>query len=528
MENALDLGKKSTTGSFKLFIGKILSTVILALGAIIVGLYIREGEYGLYAIALIPATIMLLFSDWGIGAAMTRFCSQYRASKRDSELRSIVIAGLRFEVISGVLLTVLSIFLANFIALNIFGKAEASFLIVVNSITIISTGLLTGIQSVFVGFERMGLNSISMAIQAIVATTVSPVLVVMGYGALGAIVGFSLSFCVACIVSFLMLYFKILNKLDKNAASTSWIKTIRPLLSFGVPLALGNILVGVLPQIYSLVMASTVDTTLIGNYRIAMNFAVLLTFFTFPIATVLFPTFSKVDNRKDPSLLKTLFMFSVKYSSLLLIPATVGIMVLADPLVGTLYGAKWQFASDFLSIMVIINLFSMFGSYSLNSFLNATGNTRLLMKLNIVTLCIGVPISLVAIPNFGIIGLIAASVVSGLPSVFIGLYWIWKHYGVKANLQCSGRILAASAISGTVAYLSITTINGADWLRLAVGAVLFLFTYLALIPVIGALNQSDINNLRAMSSNLGVVSRIIRITLSFMEKTALIFRKKPV
>jgi hypothetical protein len=64
MDKALKMGRASATGSFQLFIGKIISTVILTVGTIILGIFILEGDYGLYAIALIPATTMLLFQDW--------------------------------------------------------------------------------------------------------------------------------------------------------------------------------------------------------------------------------------------------------------------------------------------------------------------------------------------------------------------------------------------------------------------------------------------------------------------------------
>lgn len=61
----MKLGQVSATGSFQLFLGKTLSTVILAVGTIVLGMLISEGDYGLYAIALVPATTMLLFQDWG-------------------------------------------------------------------------------------------------------------------------------------------------------------------------------------------------------------------------------------------------------------------------------------------------------------------------------------------------------------------------------------------------------------------------------------------------------------------------------
>ena len=65
MDKALKMGKDSATGSFHLFIGKMVSTVILAVGTIILGLLILEGDYGLYAIALIPAATIASFPRLG-------------------------------------------------------------------------------------------------------------------------------------------------------------------------------------------------------------------------------------------------------------------------------------------------------------------------------------------------------------------------------------------------------------------------------------------------------------------------------
>ncbi len=72
MDKATEMGKTSTVGSVQLFLGTSISTVIRAVGAIILGLFILPGDYGLYAVALIPAATLSLFQDWGIGSALTK------------------------------------------------------------------------------------------------------------------------------------------------------------------------------------------------------------------------------------------------------------------------------------------------------------------------------------------------------------------------------------------------------------------------------------------------------------------------
>jgi hypothetical protein len=56
------------------------------------------------------------------------------------------------------------------------------------------------------------------------------------------------------------------------------------------------------------------------------------------------------------------------------------------------------------------------------------------------------------------------------------------------------------------------------------GEALFLATYLTAAPLIGTINQTDINNLRAMFSGLGVTLKLLEIPLILMEKLLKVWR----
>jgi O-antigen/teichoic acid export membrane protein len=190
MDKAMQIGQTSATGSFNLFIGKIVSTVILAVGTIIMQQYILEGDYGLYVIALIPATTLLLFQDWGINAALTRFCAQCRSSNNEEDLRKIIISGLSFEIATGLLLTLASVLMAQFIASVILNKPESTFLITLGSITILSMAVSGAIQSILIGLERMKLQSLLMIFRCSPGRW-SDCPCILRYGAMGAIIGYT-------------------------------------------------------------------------------------------------------------------------------------------------------------------------------------------------------------------------------------------------------------------------------------------------------------------------------------------------
>jgi len=524
LNKAFKMGKTSASGSFHLFIGKFLSTVILAVGTIIVGILIQDTDYGLYTVALIPTATLLLFQDWGVSRAMTKYIAEYKSTNREGDTRKIIKVGLAFGISTGILLTVITLLTANYMASTIFGKPETGFLIALASITILSTSLLLGAEYIFVGFEKMKFNSLAIIVSAALQGVMSPLLVYLGYGALGCVIGYTFSSLVASIFAITLLYFAIYKKLPHNTSTAfDYSPVLKLLLRFGIPLAIATLLTGVLTQFYSVMMASIVDAAAIGNYRIAYNFSMLLALFTYPITTVLFPAFSKLDPKTELQTLKTVFTSSVKYASFILVPVTMALMVLSGPIIGTLYGNKWPEAPLYLVFYLTNILVVVFGNLSIYSFLQGVGESKIVMIQNVITLIIGIPLAFFFVPSFGIIGYILGPYIVGKPSLFWGLYWARKHYGVKIDFKSSTKIFVTSAIAAITTFLILHFLATAEWIRLLIGGTIFLGIFLFAAPLMGAVNQTDINNLRTMFSGLGTISKLINIPLVLVEKITKLF-----
>ena len=518
-QKLIEMGKTSAKGSFQLFIGIALSTLIMAVGTIILARLMTQEEYGLYSIALIPSSMFILFRDWGVNSAITKYVAGLRAENKEGYTKNIFYAGLTFEILTGTALALISLLLSNFIATTIFHRPEITFLIAIASITILFSAILTAAKSFFIGFERMELNSLTAICQAVTKTLISPILVLVGYSALGAVLGYTVSYIIAALISIILLYFHISRKIKaKNPQEMSIKETLKRMLRYGVPLSISSILHGFLIQFYAFLMAIHCTDTAIGNYQVATRFTTILTFFTIPILTVLFPAFSKINPQNEKELLQTVFASSIKYTSLILVPTTIALMTLSKPMVNTLFGEKWVYASLFLTLYVIDNLFVVFGSLTLGNLLAGMGETKMQMKLSLMTLAIGMPLSLILIPSLGIIGLILTTIIAGKPSLAIGIHWARRKYNAKIDINSSMRIFTASAIAATASFLAINLATYADWIELTIGTLTFAATYLLAAPTIGAINKSDINNLKTMFSGLGAISKLINIPLNFMEK----------
>lgn len=218
--------------------------------------------------------------------------------------------------------------------------------------------------------------------------------------------------------------------------------------------------------------------------------------------------------KKDKETLRDVFQFSVKYAALLVVPAVTIVMTLSQPAVSALFGDKYTTAPMFLALLAIGYLYSAFGSLSTSNLINGQGETKFNMKLTLLTAAIGFPLGFILIWQFGILGLITTNLVAGIPSLIIALHWIKKHYDVTVDWTSSAKILLSSVISAVITYTLTSQINFGSWAKLIIGIAIFLFTFLINILLMKAVNKTDIDNLRAMTSELGPIRRLFNHLLN--------------
>jgi O-antigen/teichoic acid export membrane protein len=526
MSKATSMAKVSAKGGFNLLWGMVVSTAISAIGTIFVARILGSGRFGLYAIALTGPNLISLFMDWGISVAIIKYTAQYRAENNSDLIRNILISGLIFETSTGLALTVLSFLLSGFLAASVLRQPTIAPLIEIASLSILMTAFVTVATSAFTGFERMELTSITTICNSVVRTILVPLLVIFGFGIFGAVTGNTVAVLASGVIAMLLLW-TLQKNLPKNGRKLEIRATITTLLKYGLPLAVSSIMGGILGQFTTFLLAIHYSGTpaVVGNYSIATSFAVLISFLATPIGTVLFPAFSKLDYRKEQETLKNVFQFSVKYAALIVVPAATLIMVLSRPGISALLGNTYNAAPLFLSLLVIPSLYTACGSLSVVNLINSQGNTKFVMKLSILTSTIGFPLYFVLISQFGVIGLIASTLVYTIPMQIIALFWIKKNYRVAVDWASSIKILLSSALAAALDYVILLTLNFNSWILLLIGVIVFLPIFIMTIILTKAINSSDIANLREITGGLGAIGRIIRPILNAVEKLVLKFQK---
>ena len=520
------MAKASARSGFSVFWGLAISTLISAVGVIIAARLLSPSEYGIVTVALAAPNLIQIFRDWGLDTAMIRYTAHYRSEDKSTEAEHILISGLVFEIIMGLALTILSFLLSGLLAVDVFKRPDIKPLIQIASISIFAGALMTAAQSAFFGVERMGLNSVMVVVQSCLTTVSMTLLIVLGLGTYGAIVGTTIAALMTGLISFLILL-KLLRSLRKPSGDgLKVIENIKIMFKYGLPLSLSAIIGGFLTQFYQFLLVIYATDLMIGNYSVASNFVVLITFFSIPISTTLFPAFSKLDSQKDKATMGNVFKFSVKYGAFLVVPAATAIITLSQPVVSTIFGEEYSYAPLFLAMLTISYLYSAFGSLSVGNLINSQGKTKVNLLLTLVTSVIGFPLSLILIPQFGVAGLIVTSLIAGVSSLILGLRWVKTNFGVTVDWVSSAKILLSSGTAAAITYLVLSQVSLSSWTSLIVGGTIFLFVFIAANIVVRTMNKSDRNNIKEISKDLGPLHYLIDVLLKIILKMATVLQRR--
>jgi O-antigen/teichoic acid export membrane protein len=512
------MAKVSAKGGFHLLWGLVVSTVISAVATIVIAKLLGPDNMGLYAIAVAAPNLIATFRDWGVNYAMVKYSAQYNSENNVSKIRSIFVSGIFFELILGLALSIFSIAISGFLA-DIFQRPAITQLIQIASLFILSGALVNASTAAFTGMERMHLNSIMLIVQSLVKTGLIIGLVILGLGTLGAVVGFSIAVLVAGITGLLLVY-TIYTSLPKQSDGKLELgATIRTMVKYGFPISIGAILTGFLTQFYSYVMAIFVtDNSSIGNYSVALNFVVLITFFATPVTTMLLPAFSKLDHQKDHDILRNVFQYSVKYSALIVVPVTIMVMALSQPAIGTIFQNSYVEAPLYLALSSVVYIFSALGSLSINSLINSQGDTKYNLKLSILTVVLGFPLSFIFISQFGIIGLIFTTIIVTVPPLLLSLRFIRQRYNVSVDWFSSVKILFSSGIAGILTYLLISWLPFSSPIQLTIGVVVFVVAFLLIAVITQTINRNDLATIRQIAGGLGPLQKPLFAILNVLEK----------
>lgn len=413
---------------------------------------------------------------------------------------------------SGVVITLIVYLTAPYLANNVYHEPQLEPLIKYLSISVFAQSILTVSYGVTIGYERMGLRSITQIVYSFMKSIISPILVVIGYGALGAVYGHVLPMAVTGLLGAFIVYLIYRGERQYEAPITH-MEAARIIIGFGLPLFFSSLLLGVTPQIYTSLLGIHVGNEITGNWAAVLRFSALLAFVTLPINTVLLPLFSKLEEQVDE--LRFVYQNSIKYSAMLAYPIAFSIMAFSEQIVNVLFSGGYEQAPGFLRLYMVTFVFIGIGSNCNVPLLNSQKMTRETFQMNLIKFIISVPLAFLVIPRYGVVGLIVLQSFSLLVAHLFAVKKIHDRYGFGVDFSSSFKVLVAGIVSyfATGVVFGLLRLN--PLVEIVFGTVFLFVLYLAFVILLKVLNSEDVGYLNSISSVFGRFSGIIQRFLSF-------------
>jgi O-antigen/teichoic acid export membrane protein len=151
----------------------------------------------------------------------------------------------------------------------------------------------------------------------------------------------------------------------------------------------------------------------------------------------------------------------------------------------------------------------------LGSFFNGIGETRSNLEIGVINTVIFFLAAPLLTPVYGTLGLITAFLASSLISILYGLYTARRKYGVGLYIGAQWRIFLATAVPALLClgFLHVSSLR--PLFNLVIGGAILIAAYLTLLPVLGAINAYDIQNLTTLFKRISLAWPIMKQVLAY-------------
>jgi len=311
------IAEESVRSGFFLASGTAIATSVMAVSTILIGRFLGPELYGQYSLAFVVPQLFFLLTDLGLSQAVIKFTASLKLKGEASRLKKILELALLLRVSIGIALFCVTYVLADVLSSTFLQRPDLAFYVRAASFSILFQVIFATVTSAFIGLDKSEYNALTTSLQAIGKAVASVALVLLGYGVAGAIVGYVASYAIAGAAGGVIL-FLILRQMRNIKESQRSRNDLRDVLRYGIPLYLSIIVTALTPFYQNLILAIYVTDAEIGNYKAAVNFAVLMTVLSVPIASALLPTFSKIESAAKREM-KSFFKIAHKYTTLVIV-----------------------------------------------------------------------------------------------------------------------------------------------------------------------------------------------------------------
>ena len=363
---------------------------------------------GIYSLASSVTRIGEVFGRAGLHSGVMRFVSRLDKETEIETVRQRILSGLKLGLLFGIVIMILQIALADWLAFELFNGSDLLKTVLIISAVSLPFATIMAISAFatqgykLLKYKVMVLNIIRPAIMLVC------VLVSISFFTKDTAVKYPLLIS-AVISSFAAIIF--LNKLTNIKISQIFSGVIdKELLRFSYPLMFVTILGTLMHWMDILMLGYFTDTTTVGLYHPAARTAGLLRTVLLAFMGIFAPMMSDYHRQGEVGEMGKLYKLIVRWIVSLSLPLAIIIIIYSKKIM-MLFGVQYLSASNVLMVLTTAAFIqTLFGGGGQT--LTMTGFTKVNLFNSIIVVLINITLNLLWIPQYGIIGAAYATLIS--------------------------------------------------------------------------------------------------------------------
>jgi O-antigen/teichoic acid export membrane protein len=411
-----------------------IATIIFT---ILIARTLGGAELGQMSIVLAWAFLFAVIGDMGIAQYYAREIARDRNKASD----------LFWDIVAlRLILALICTFVTVGVAVAISGYSQTIIIgIFIFTLTYFFQAFIAPISSMLIGYERVDLNWLLMALQQIFTLILQGIVLALGLGFVWLLVAGLVNMPIMLIVT------AILSRRSRLEVPRP---TFNPgrwwfLLRHGLPFALQQVMLSLGLRADTVLLSLTrVPDLIIGWYALAYTYLVLMiTNIVASFSSAAMPTLAR-EHVNDPEVVRRWYFRSVKYLLFIGLPIAVGGMVLARPIIDLLYPEEWP---AYLPLMILVwdipfVMYHSFCGYLTTSIQKEVPAARIHLTMALTN----VTINLILIPRLGIIGSSFATVLTDICGALLFYILLRRVFGAGLGFTHLVRIPICSLLMGAV------------------------------------------------------------------------------
>ena len=537
--------KKSRAGSF------LMQGSILAAAGILVRLIgmvyripltntIGEKGVGVYSTAYTIYNILLLISSYSLPVAVSRLVAARVSVGQYRNARRVFLGAVGFAAVSGTAACALTFFGADFFAGSLMGMPEAALAIKTLAPTILIMAFLGVLRGYFQGHDTMIPTAVSQVVEQVINAVISVlagwILFRMGtardaggeaffgpaYGAAGGTIGTGAGALTALLFCLLVFFLfqrveRVQCRRDRTRGEESYSHIARILVLTVVPVLVSTTVYQISSLIDQAIFAAyrNTDYTEIwgafsGKYNLLVHVPVAV---ASSLASSIIPALSGAVAKKKRTEVVYKTGTAIRFNMVIAFPATVGLTVLASPIMNLLFSGDNTEAANMMMVGSTAVLFYSLSTIT-NSILQGIGSIWIPVKNALISLALhnGLLALLLWVFHLDIYGVVYANMFFALCMCLLNNLSIKRilHYR-QEMLKTFAAPLFSSVVMGLFAFLSyrlVFQLTARNWLGILVAVVVAVVVYGVLLLLTKGVDEVDLMSVPKGRSLIGLAKKL--------------------